>query len=80
VPQHAERASICYTSKNAGAFAEVLEKRLPHLAATGQARVRKLLKKLYDLRIVEAGLCGSVLNAGGSSRKRTKIIPAGRNP
>ena len=49
VPQHAERASICYTSKNAGAFAEVLEKRLPHLAASGQARVRKLLKKLYDL-------------------------------
>ena len=49
VPQHAERASVCYNSRNAGAFVEVLEKRLPHLAATGQARVKKLLKKLYDM-------------------------------
>jgi len=50
VPQHAQRASICFNSGNAGAFIEVLEKRLPHLAATGQTRVKKLLKKLYELR------------------------------
>jgi len=50
VPQHAERASACFNSGNAGAFIEVLEKRLPHLAATGQKRVKKLLKKLYELR------------------------------
>ena len=49
VPQHAERASVCISSGNAGAFIEVLEARLPHLAATGQARVKKLLKKLYDM-------------------------------
>jgi len=46
VPQHAERASACFNSGNAGAFIEVLEKRLPHLTATGQARVKRLLKKL----------------------------------
>jgi len=50
VPQHAERASVCFNSGNAGAFIEVLEKRLPDLAATGQTRVKKLLKKLYELR------------------------------
>ena len=50
VPQHAERASVCFNSGNAGTFIEVLEKRLPHLAATGQTRVKKLLKKLYELR------------------------------
>jgi len=50
VPQHAERASVCFNSGNADAFIEVLEKRLPHLAATGQTRVKKLLKKLYELR------------------------------
>jgi len=49
VPQHAERASVCFNSGNAGAFVEVLEKRLPHLAPAGQARVKKLLKKLYDI-------------------------------
>jgi len=49
VPQHAERASVCFNSENAGVFAEVLDKRLPHLAATGQARVKKLLKKLDEL-------------------------------
>ena len=49
VPQHAERASVCFNIGNAGAFSEVLEIRLPHLAAAGQTRVRKLLKKLYDI-------------------------------
>ena len=50
VPQHAERASVCFTSGNADAFTEVLEARLPCLTATGQTRVKKLLKKLFDLR------------------------------
>jgi len=49
VPQHAERASVCFNSGNAGAFIEALERRLPHLAAAGQARVKKLLKKLCEL-------------------------------
>jgi len=50
VPQHAGRASVCFNSGNAGTFIEVLEKRLPDLAATGQTRVKTLLKKLYELR------------------------------
>jgi len=50
VPQHAERASVCFNSGNASTFIEVLEKRLPDLAATGQTRVKKLLKKLHELR------------------------------
>ena len=49
VPQHAERASVCFNSKNADAFIEVLEYRLSHLAATGQTRINKLLKKLHSL-------------------------------
>ena len=49
VPQHAERASVCFNGENAGVFSEVLVKRLPHLAATGQTRVKKLLKKLDEL-------------------------------
>jgi len=49
VPQHAERASVCFNSGNACTFIEVLEKRLPYLVATGQTRVKKLLKKLYVL-------------------------------
>ena len=49
VPQHAERASVCFNSSNAAAFIEVLEGRLPHVAAPGQARVNKLLKKLRGL-------------------------------
>jgi len=51
VPQHAERASVCFNSGNAGDFIEVLEKRLPHLAATGQTQVRKLLKGLCVLKV-----------------------------
>ena len=49
VPQHAERASVCFNGKNAASFIEVLEGRLPHLAATGQTRVNKLLKKLQNI-------------------------------
>ena len=51
VPQHAERASICFNNNNADAFTEVLEIRLPHLVPTGQARVNKLLKKLKNKQI-----------------------------
>ena len=54
VPQHAERASVCFSSENASAFIAVLEKRLPHIAATGQTRVKKLLKKLYDVGAYKA--------------------------
>lgn len=50
VPQHAERAAICFSKNNADAFIVVLEKRLPDLATAGQARVKKLLKKLYGLQ------------------------------
>jgi hypothetical protein len=50
VPQHAERAFVCVNSKNANAFIEVLETRMPHLAASGQSRIKKLLKNLYDLQ------------------------------
>ena len=50
VPQHAERASVCFNSNNAAAFIEVLEGRLPYLVTTGQVRVNKLLKKLYKLQ------------------------------
>lgn len=52
VPQHAKRASVCFNSENAGAFIEVLEKRLPDLAPTGQARVKKMLKALYGFGVV----------------------------
>ena len=50
VSQHAERAAVCFDTNNADAFIEVLEKRLPDLAATGQARVKKLLSRLYCLQ------------------------------
>ena len=49
VPQHAERASACFSSGNADAFIEVLGQRLMHLTETGQRRVNKLLKKLYNI-------------------------------
>ena len=48
VPQHAERASVCFDSKNAGAFIEVLEKRKPYLTPPQQARINKLLKTLHS--------------------------------
>jgi len=50
VPQHAERASVCFNKNNANAFVEILEKRLPHLVPTGQTRIRKLLKTLHSLQ------------------------------
>ena len=48
VPQHAERASICFNQNNAGVFIGVLEKRKPHLTLTGQTRINKLLKMLQS--------------------------------
>jgi len=49
VPQHAERASVCFNTKNTNAFIEVFEKRLPDLASSGQTRINKLLKILHRL-------------------------------
>jgi len=49
LPRYVERASVCFNKNNASAFIEVLEGRLPHLAAPGQARIKKLLKALRDL-------------------------------
>ena len=49
VPQHAERASICFNSGNAGEFIKILEKRNTHLAPPQQTRVNKLLRKLYEM-------------------------------
>jgi hypothetical protein len=49
VPQHAERCGVCFDGDNAAAFIEVLEYRSPNLAASQQARINKLLKKLYSL-------------------------------
>ena len=48
-PQHAERCSICFNGKNAAAFIEVLEYRSPHLTASQQTRINKLLKTLKTL-------------------------------
>ena len=50
VSQHAERASICFNSKNANGFIEVLEKRVSHLTASQQKRINKLLKMLREFR------------------------------
>jgi len=50
VPQHAERASVCVNNKNANAFIEVLIARMPHLASSGQARIKKLLKTIHSLQ------------------------------
>jgi hypothetical protein len=50
VPQHAERASVCFTKENAGDFIEVLEKRKAIMTAPQQARINKLLKILYQLQ------------------------------
>jgi hypothetical protein len=49
VPQHAERASVCFTKENANSIIEVLEKRKAILTALQQARINKLLKILYCL-------------------------------
>jgi len=48
VPQHAERASVCFNSKNAKECSAVLEKRLPYLTPPQQIRINKLLKKLRN--------------------------------
>lgn len=50
VAQHAERASVCFDTNNAASFIEVLEGRLPHLAASQQSRINKLLKGLRGLK------------------------------
>jgi len=50
LPQHAERAAVCFNSENANDFIAVLEKRLSDLTAAGQTRVKKLLKRLNDLQ------------------------------
>ena len=48
--QHAERAAICYDSKNAGKFIEVLEKRMSYLTSSQQTRINRLLKKLRNMQ------------------------------
>lgn len=50
VPQHAERAAICFNNENAEDFITVLEKRKPDLTAAQQTRINRLMKKLYSLR------------------------------
>ncbi|MCL2492838.1 MAG: hypothetical protein FWF33_02200 [Clostridiales bacterium] len=50
VPQHAERASVCFSGANAGRFIEVLEKRKSDLTPSQQTRINKLLKKLHSLQ------------------------------
>lgn len=49
VPQHSERAAICFNQENAREFIAVLEKRNPDLTVTQQTRINKLLKKLHRL-------------------------------
>jgi len=48
VAQHAERASICFNSKNASEFIEILENRVSFLNPSQQVRINKLLKKLRN--------------------------------
>jgi hypothetical protein len=50
VAQHSERCSVCFSSNNAAAFIEVLEYRSPHLSASQQTRIRKVLKTLHGLQ------------------------------
>ena len=50
VAQHAERASICFNKSNADMFIDILEQRFPHLAASQQARVNKLLRVLNGVK------------------------------
>lgn len=50
VPQHAERAAICFNNKNAEEFINVLEKRKSDLSTSQQTRINKLIKKLNTLR------------------------------
>ena len=50
VPQHAERAAICFNNENAEEFMKVLEKRKSDLTTSQQARINRLMKRLYSLR------------------------------
>ena len=50
VPQHAERASVCFSSDNANEFIEVLENRMSYLTPPQQNRINKLLRKLRGLQ------------------------------
>ena len=50
VAQHAERASVCFSSNNANEFIEVLENRLSYLTPPQQNRINKLLRKLRSLQ------------------------------
>lgn len=49
VPQHAERAAICFNTENAKEFISVLEQRKSDLSASQQTRINKLIKKLNTL-------------------------------
>ena len=50
VPQHAERAAICFNNENAEEFIKVLEKRKSGLTTSQQTRINRLMKRLYSLR------------------------------
>jgi len=49
VPQHAERASVCFDSNNAKDFIMVLERRKTDMAPSGLKRINKLLEKLHGM-------------------------------
>lgn len=49
VAQHAERISICITSKNLSSFTNVLEKRVDYLTPSQKSRIDKLLRKLQKM-------------------------------
>ncbi len=51
LPQHAERASVCFNAENAGSFIDVLESGQSVLTGTGFARITRLLKALYALKV-----------------------------
>ena len=50
VPQHAERAAVCFNKENAEEFINVLEKRKPGLTKAQQTRVNRLMKRLHSLQ------------------------------
>jgi len=50
VPQHAERAAICFNNKNAEEFMKVLEERRSDLTKSQQTRINRLMKKLYSVQ------------------------------
>jgi len=49
IPQHIERASICFTNENKDAFIKILENRKDELSLSQLTRVNKILKKLQSL-------------------------------